>query len=283
MSSTKKSKVTITLIVALLIVALGSLAYQFLWGKLFVYSPMKLGFSRHELSNTIIYVQHGAKFDGYAAFDTYPPAVVATHELRFREKPVIYIFRDDEDYLRLSTTKARFCAYPNGGLVISPWALKEAQEGKISLETYLKHELSHTLLYQQMGVLNAYIYFPRWLLEGTAMYRADQMGTSWYPGRKETFGYIGQGNFIDPRDYATAREKRAVLNVKYPIAFMYSEFGYIVDDLIATFGKQKFMQYTRHLFSSLDHERVFKDVYGIDFDGFLLDFRKRVEEVAPKT
>ena len=115
------------------------------------------------------------------------------------------------------------------------------------------------------------------------MYHADQMGTSWYPGKEETYGYIRQGNFMDPRDYSTARENEAFLNVNYPIAFVYSEFGCIVDDLIATYGKQKFMRYTKNLCSAFDHERVFLEVYGIDFDDFLLDFRKRAAEVARKT
>jgi hypothetical protein len=283
MSGFRTRKIVKILIVAAIIAALGSLTCLFLWGKLFPYSPMKLGFSRHELSNTIVYVQHRAKFDDYTMIDSYPPAVEKSHELRFRMKPVIYIFRDKVSYLHRSMTKARFCAYPNGSLVVSPWALQEAREGKISLEIYLKHELSHTLLYQHMGIVAAYVYFPRWLLEGIAMYHANQMGTSWYPGEKETYVYISQGNFIDPRDYSTAREERAVLNVKYPIAFIYSEFGCIVDDLITTYGKEKFTQYVKRLSHASSHEKVFREIYGIDFDSFLLDFRKRADEFTRKT
>ena len=137
MNKFSKRRIVETLAALAVIVAVGSLAYIFLWGKLFPYSPVKLGFSKHELPNTIIYVQHGAKCDNLSAIDSYPPGVETLHELRFRRKPVIYIFRDKDTYLRCSMTKARFYAYPNGGLVISPWALQEAQEGKISLEIYL--------------------------------------------------------------------------------------------------------------------------------------------------
>lgn len=283
MSKFTKKRIVLTLAVAAVIAAVGSLTYLFLWGKLFPYSPVMIGFSKHELSNTIVYVQYGAKYDDYTVINSYPPAVEKSHELRFRKKPKVYIFRDKGSYLRRSITKARFCAYPNGSLVVSPWALQEAQEGKISLEIYLKHELSHTLLYQHMGTLASYVYFPRWLLEGIAMYHSNQMSTSWYPGKKETYVYIRQGNFINPRDYSTAREKRAVLNVKYPIAFIYSEFGCIVDDLIITYGKEKFMQYVRRLSFASNHDKVFREVYGIDFDDFLLDFRKRIDGSTHKT
>ena len=115
------------------------------------------------------------------------------------------------------------------------------------------------------------------------MYHANQVGTSWYPGKEETYAYITQGNFIDPRDYATAKEERAVLNVKYPIAFIYSEFGCIVDDLITAYGKEEFMQYVRRLSSASNNDKVFRDVYGIDFADYLLSFRKRVKETAQKT
>ena len=266
------------LAVVAFIVAIASLAYSFLWGKLFPYSPVQLGFSKHELPNTIIYVQHGSKCDNLSEIDSYHPEVEKLHDLRFRRKPVIYTFRDKDSYLRRSMTKARFYAYPNGVLVISPWALQEAQDGKISLELYLKHELSHTLLYQHMGVPAAYVYFPRWLLEGIAMHHSNQMGTSWYPGRQETYASMAQGNFIDPRDYATAEENRTVLKVRYPIAFIYSEFGCIVDDLITTYGKGKLTHYVKRLSSASNSDNVFRQVYGIAFDDYLLSFRKRVKE-----
>lgn len=258
MSKSIKQKKIQHLAVVISITIVGSLMYLFLWGKLFPYSPVKIGFSKHELSNTVVYVQNGAECKDFEAIDSYPLAVEKSHELRFCKKPIIYFFRDKDSYIRRTITKARFCAYPNGSLVVSPWAFQEAQEGKISLEIYLKHELSHTLLYEHMGIPAAYIYFPRWLLEGIAMYHSNQMGTSWYPSKKETYNYIRQGNFINPRDYSTAREEKTVLNVKYRIAFIYSEFGCIVDDLITTYGNEKFRQYIKRLNSAFNHEKIFK-------------------------
>lgn len=282
MTGSTRKKTIISLLAVAAVLTVASLTYLFLWGKLFTYSPIKPGFTRHELSNTIVYIQHGAQYDVSSVINSSPPAVEKSHKLQFRQKPVIYLFRDKNSYLHRSMTRARFCAYPNGSLVISPWALQEAQEGKISLEIYLQHELSHVLLYQHMGALAAYFCFPRWLLEGTAMYRANQMGTSWYPGKKETCDDITQGNFLDPRDYATAREKKAVLKVKYPVAFIYSEFGCIVDDLVATYGEEKFQQYIRQLSSSCGQGRIFRQVFGVDFNDYLQDFKKRADGFTQK-
>ncbi len=267
----RKNKIELS-IVAIIIIAAVSLAYQFTWGKLFPYSPIILGFEKHELSNTIIYVQNGAKYDDYQRIDTLIPSVDDFHELKFTHKPQIFIFRDKESYLQRSTSKARFCAFYNGNIVVSPWAIKEAEEGKISLEIYLKHELSHSLIFQNTGILSAYKY-PNWLLEGIAVYSANQMGTSWYPSKEDTYNYIKQGNFMPPNCFRTDKGDQIRLDVKHRNTFMYSEFACIVDYLIQTAGKEKFIAYMKEFLKSSNYDKIFKKYYGIDFDKFLIDFK----------
>jgi len=72
-------------------------------------------------------------------------------------------------------------------------------------EIYLKHELSHSLLHQHSGIIRAGKY-PAWLLEGIAVHSANQMGTSCYPSKKETYNYIRKGNFMPP-EYLKQRRK----------------------------------------------------------------------------
>jgi hypothetical protein len=259
----------------------GLLAYLFLCGKLFAYSPIKIGFAKNELSNVVVYVQEGAEFHDFATIDSYIPAVEKSHAMHFVTKPAVLFFGDKDSYLRKVMTKARFMAYPNGSVVVSPWALQESRNGTISMEIYLKHELSHILLDQQMGVLAAYIYFPRWLLEGVAVYKTNQFGTSWYPSKEETYASIKQGNFLPPSFYATAKEDEVPLNVKYPIAFVYSEFGCIVDYLVTSYGEEKLQEYLRELFHESNHDKVFKHVYGRDFNDFLAGFKQHAQEIAP--
>jgi len=59
---------------------------------------------------------------------------------------------------------------------------------------------------------------------------------------------------------------------------MYSEFACIVDYLIVNNGKDKFLTYMKRLLNDNDHDKVFKEIYGVDFDKFLLDFKKFVTE-----
>jgi len=275
----RRTKLSISVGVVVVLI----LGYLFLFGKLFPYSPIAIGFARHEMAHTVIYVQHGSDFNKYQIIDNLLGPVEAFHQLKFKSKPKIYIFSDRLSYLRRTVTQARFYAYPNGNLVVSPWAIAEADSGKISLEIYLTHELSHSLIYQQMGVLAAYK-CPQWLMEGIAVYSSNQMGTTWYPSKEETYMAICDGNYFPPEYYKTSREDEVKLNVKYRIAFIYSEFGCIVDYLVESYGKDKLIDLIKSLSNNENYKVAFMKIYGIDFDGFLLDFQAHArQEVKPAT
>ena len=270
----KKIKLSV---LGITLVLMGILTYEFLFGKLFPFSPVSIGFTKHELSNTIIYVQKGSDYKDFQRLDTLIPSIEKFHEMKFIRKPKIIIFKDSLGFIRRSFSKARFSAYPSGRLLVSPWALREAREGKISLEIYVCHELSHVLLMQYMSYLDAY-HYPKWVLEGIAVYSTNQMGTSFYPNKEETYHDIAEGNFLPPLDYKTDKEDNVKLNVKYPIAFKYSEFACIVDYLIIKYEKKKFLSYMKCLIKDNDHDKIFKHIYGVVFDKFLIDFRQFVME-----
>lgn len=267
-------KKCIIIVTAIVLVAV---VYLLFFGKLFPFSPVIVGFEKHELPHIVVYTQKDSGFQDWAGFDTLTIPVERWHSLTFNKKPEIFIFRDSLSFLRHSLSRARFCAYPGNRLFIAPWSLNEAATGKISLEIYLKHELSHVLIFQQAGMFRAFRY-PQWLLEGIAMYSANQMGTTWYPSKAETYNYILQGNFLPPNDFKTRLEKQAVINVDARIAFIYSEFGCIVDYLIESYGREKFQVYLESLFTDSNHDEVFKNIFKQDFNHFLDNFKAHVQE-----
>lgn len=272
----RKKKIRI-LIFGLLVTIFSVLTYELLWGKLFSFSPIIIGFTKYELPHSSIYVQNGGDVSNLTRIDTLIPIVEDFHELKFSYKPKIFIFQDSISFIRHSLSKARFCVYPNGRLFISTWALKEDKEGKISLEIYVRHELSHSLIDQNAGLINAFRY-PQWLMEGIAVYSTNQMGTSFYPSKEETYQYIYQGNFIQPLDFKTKNEDKTKLNVEYRITFMYSEFACIVDYLIETYGKEKLLIFMKRLIKDSDNDKVFKEVYNIEFSQMILNFKNQVIE-----
>jgi hypothetical protein len=268
-------------VAGLVILCIAIPVYLFIWGNLFPLSPIVIGFSRHELSNINAYVQNGAAYGDLGRINDIIPGIEAFHELKFRRRPRIFFFRDRKNYLQRSITKARFCTYPNGDIVVSPWAVVEDREGIISLRIYLQHELSHSLLYQNMGPLAAW-HFPQWLMEGIAVYSSGQMGTSWYPGKADTYRLIGEGNYLNPVDFKTRRENLGIIQVENPITYIYSEFACIVDYLIRNGGKERFLSYMKSLMLDNDNDRAFKAIYGRPFTDFLREFRQYSKETAGK-
>lgn len=253
--------------------------YLLLFGKLFPYAPIIVGFTLHEQDHSIVHVQHGASFDSFGRIDSLIPGVEKFHRMKFRNKPEIFIFRDDDSYLERSLTRARFCVYYNSRLFISPWALREDAAGTISLETYLRHELSHSLLYQNAGLVNA-IRFPDWFLEGLAVFSADQMGTAFYPGRDEIHSLVRSGNFMPPAYFKTALEDTVPLAVRYRQTFIYSEFACIVEWLVNTEGMDKLLQCLQILLDGGEENTSFKTVYGRDGERLVAEFRQHVQQSA---
>ena len=274
-----KKKLINRIIFIIIVIILILISYSFLYGKLFPYSPLKIGFTKYEQPNTVIYIQNGAEFSGFTKIDTLIPAVENFHQLKFISKPEIFIFRDSSSFISRSPSKARFCVFYNGRLVISPWALRESYEGKISLVIYLRHELSHTLIYQHTGIINA-IRYPKWLLEGIAVYSSNQMGTSFYPSKKETYELIRKEYFMPPEFYGTKNEENIKLDFDNSIAFVYSEFACIVDYLIQKHGFEKFLTYMKQLIDNPGNNEVFKQIYNMDFGKFISEFKEYVNNTS---
>ena len=117
------NKIAYSISILLIIIA----GYLFLFGKLFAFSPVIIGFDKHESKNAIFYTQGDSRYNDFEIIDTLIPSVESFHELNFIRKPRIFIFQDSLKYIHHSLSKARFCAFSSGRLFISPWALKEAE------------------------------------------------------------------------------------------------------------------------------------------------------------
>jgi hypothetical protein len=76
---TKKTR----LIILGIVVLAGLITHVFIFGKLFPYSPVILGFDRRELSRSVIYTQSGGSFDDLENMNGLIPSIEAFHDLKF--------------------------------------------------------------------------------------------------------------------------------------------------------------------------------------------------------
>jgi hypothetical protein len=252
--------------------------YSFLRGRLFPFSPVIIGFEQKELNRAIIYYHPGTDIFQLSIIDNLINEVEEFHQLKFKKKVKIFIYNSDKDYTRHTGHKTRFVTI-SGSIFVSGKAKKESENGKIHLDVYLRHELSHSLLFQNMSLYRSQ-YYPGWLLEGTATYSANQMGVDGYFTKEETLNKIKDGYFLHPDDWSTSLLKPQSKNVKnFPLPnkywFIYSEFACLVDDLIQNYGKDKFLQYLTVLLKENDDKKAFQNIFGIEFNKYLFYFRIR--------
>lgn len=64
---------------------------------------------------------------------------------------------------------------------------------------------------------------------------------------------------------------------------MYSEFACIVDYLVEKYGKEKLLVYMKNLTKGNDHDTIFRQIYGTDFERMLVDFRIRLLNAESET
>jgi hypothetical protein len=266
-------RITLTAIVLIL----GAAAYSMLWGRLAPFSPFVAGFERRESLQAIVYFHKGVPIPGPDIVDRLVERVEAWHGLKFGAKPQILICRTDREYRRITGRQARFVAFPvQGRLYVSARALRDAGEGRIHLEVYLAHELSHVLLYRNMSLWRALSY-PGWLLEGIAVRSSGQLGVDGYYSKEATFEAIRKGYFVLPDDWGTILEKQKKsirdLPLENKMWFIYAEFGCLVDRLLEIYGRDRFSRFLRATLTERDIPEAFRRVFGLDYEEFLRTFR----------
>ncbi|MBL7136475.1 MAG: hypothetical protein ISS81_07785 [Candidatus Marinimicrobia bacterium] len=262
---------TVSLLIAIII-------YSFLWGRLFPFSPIIIGFEQKEFNKAVIYYRKSNNVSKCITIDSLMNEVEDFHQLKFKKKAKIFVFNSDKEYTRRTGHKTRFVAFPlYGRIFVSAKAKKESEEGKIHMDVYLKHELSHSLLFQNMSLYHS-CHFPGWLLEGIAVYNADQRGVDGYLTKEETLDKIRKGYFLNPDEWGTLSRKKGAKNFPLPNKywFIYSEFACLVEDLIQNYGKEKFLQYMTELLEEKDDKKVFQRIFGIEFNEYVDYFKIRV-------
>lgn len=259
------------------IVLVGVILYLFLFGRLFPYSPLILGFERKELARSTIYFHKGADISRLNDVDKFIPEVEAFHQLKYKHKIEIFLCSSPGEKKRLTNSEARLTTFPPfGRIFVSSQAQQEAMNNKIHIDVYLKHELSHALLEQNMAFWR-FPFFPRWLMEGVAVYSANQMGVDGYFTQNEVQKTIHAGYFVYPKDWSgNFGESKVVKTLSLPNKywFVYSQFGFIVQDLIEKYGKEKFRVFLHKELHGGEVEKNFQDTFGKGLDGYMEEFRK---------
>jgi hypothetical protein len=272
-------KKTIFIILAAILICIPG--YLFAYGRLLPLSPLIFGYQKVALGKISLYKHANEPIpDAISRANDYLSELEKLHKLTFNKPIDIILCSSESEQRRLNGSDIRLKCYPiYGRIVVSHKVLSESSRGEKNLDIYLRHELSHTLLFQNLSLSKAFHTFPRWLIEGMAVYSSNQFGVDNYYTKPMVAQTIKEGKFFRPEWLNGPFQHEPKQAVEFPVPekafFFYSEFGMIVDDLIATYGEDSFQKYFHGLFTSDSDDRLFEDTFGLPFNQYLIEFQNR--------
>ncbi len=244
------------------------LLYLF-WGPLFPWSPLKIGYEKFGNSKVTVYIHDTEPKDSvvkkiYTIIET----TEMFHGLKFKDKFTIIVTGRNSDM-------RRFIPWQGGsGYSVSLEMMKviyigpNARMSPYGIETFIKHELSHQLIYQNTSTNEKKFIMQgqSWFVEGIAIY----YGGPFYYSKKEVFRQCT--DLYD--DFSSLYEGNIMKAPKNEIRFRYAYYGYFIGFLIDNYGHGKLIKYLRNYIESpVDYKHLFAKVYQKNIEELLKEFR----------
>lgn len=267
-------------IVFTIIVSIG--AYHFFRGRLSFINPFVIGFDKLISEKAQIYYHSDEiMLSDFLKIDSLIEEVENFHNLQFNSKIDIVISTNKSEHETYSGKGVTFIAQPPSGRIYLPYMDEYFTSKTFELKKYLQHELSHSIVYQNISITNL-VGYPLWFLEGIATYSSGMMGIDAYPTKDTVYSRIRRGYFIAPDDwgqFGMPSKGKSVQQYPYndTYYFAYSEFGYIIEDLIITYGKEKLVQCLALSLKTKDFLSAFTIVYNLSFSEYLNNYLDQIK------
>ncbi|MDQ1327591.1 MAG: hypothetical protein QG641_874 [Candidatus Poribacteria bacterium] len=265
----KSIPLILKIFIVILLLLLPVSAYAFLSGPLFPYSVVKPGFSKLELERATIFYPNGTQLlDDYLKLDDMITETEAFHNIHFKKNVSVIVCATSEQYKRFSTKHAHACAMPTGTIIyINPSIYNTGRD----LTGFLKHELSHAILFQNTSLLKAFK-LKSWVTEGLAVY----YGNSHHYFQNEELRKlsIDKGYFFNLLD-EKAEPVDIPSEIKYK--FIYGEYRAFMGYLIKTYGSQAVLDYIFEYAKQPDKENeLFNNLLGNSLAEAFAEFHKEM-------
>ncbi|HPO13078.1 MAG TPA: hypothetical protein PLI09_06500 [Candidatus Hydrogenedentes bacterium] len=264
-----RTVLSLSLRLALFVIA-AALVYHLLWGRLFAWSPVKLGYKSLPFQRADIILPNDWSLppelqnaDGiFADCENF-------HGLRFNKHITIILAKTPEVARRCSGVRGAACAFQTGTVIfLSP--TKILANGR-KLTDQLKHECSHALLDQNTSLYCGFN-IPEWFFEGLAIFYGNPHDN--YTGNTFLELAVDRGYFFDVLGpYDTLKK----VPEQYRYGFKHSEFRCFVEYLAAKYGIKTILAYAKDLIQDPWAERaLFERHFNKKLETVADEFRKEV-------
>jgi hypothetical protein len=246
-------------------IVIAIVAAAFLYGPLFPWSPIKPGYTHFTLHRADIYYPTGTALDdAYQQLDRFIDEAEKFHDLKMPYRIEVIAPRTWTDF----RMHAPWQSGPVAALTLVTgtviFVTPKITEKHLDTAEFLRHELSHAILDQNMTLWRAHkMNSQPWLYEGLAV---DF-------GRQKS--YLTEEEFI-------ARAQTEPLAPTFDgtnpdLRFNYVAWRYFLEYLIKTHGRNKFQDYLLRVMQDPDQAKaIFPEFFNVSFDKALAGFQAGV-------
>jgi hypothetical protein len=245
----------------------GLLFWQFGFGALFPWSPIKPGYSSRQFAaGTVYFPSDLIPNPQYAETDRLIQEVQQALHLQFGRKVKVIVCSDWKRFNRGMLTfqgshpqEVLGATLQTGDVIyLSPLLLEPQRDAARAL----KHELCHALLYQNTTLQNSFrLARVHWLIEGLGVSNGNAED---YLSAERWHALAVQGGYLFPIE-ANPHIERMPLSIGAP--FMLSEYRFFIEFLVDHYGHERLQAYIASLLASArEPEQTFAKVYGFTLD-----------------
>jgi len=240
----------------------------FLFGPLFPWSPIQIGYDKVETRYANFYIRDKAKLSYlYTNLDVFLSQTEDLYGLSYHEKMNIVISVEESE-LR------RFLPWINwhkvGGVALHTGNVVYINQGKANRNFdslgFLKHEVTHILFNQNTSFANAWTAKKQqWLMEGTAVYNSGQYYLSDFEFSNE----------MTRRDLLYDDQSQQLFTNIDPSEgkFNYTLWGHFIKYLVVNHGLGKLQNFIQgYLEQPGDYRILFEEVYGFELSQVMASF-----------
>ncbi|MFC1622714.1 peptidase MA family metallohydrolase [Patescibacteria group bacterium] len=243
------------------------------WGPLFPWNPLKIGYQKIQSEKCDLYIKDiSSKDEIVYEIDKIIEEEEAWHDLKYKKKIKIIIL--DEN----SNMKRYLPWLKGGGYAVSMGFMNlvyigsDIRKSKYGLEPYIKHELSHLLLHQNMSQNKDAFEMKKqgWLKEGIATHFG---GPSFY--QIEEFVSVCEEKGLD---FSSLNEVDIWDVPVQDKKIRYSYYQYFIQFLVKEYGLDKMQIYLKkYLNNPIDYKNIFIEVYDENLNSILDKFNNYIK------
>ena len=243
--------------------------YHLLFGRLFPWSPIQLGFKRVHFAGAVVILPQKAALP--EELENIADVLAETeqfHQLQFQKPVKVVLPETHTQHTRFSSARALACALQSGTVVFLSPNIPRENRNRADL---LKHELSHALLFQHAGLIGSFR-LPEWFREGIAIYYGNPRD-----------GFVGEAfskAAVDDEYFfniLNAKEEIRKIPLNHRYRFLHSEYRCFMEYLVEMYDIDTVREYMKALLKAPEEERpLFRQVFDVQLQEVLDTFSEDV-------